>query len=81
MFRATIKCLKSLSILFLLCALGVVSPTNGHSDNMAGEETISLEATDQSLGEVLNTISAATGYRFIFDESWENYLTSTSIKN
>jgi hypothetical protein len=75
------KGLKSLSILFLICALGVFSPKNGHSDNMVGEELISLEATDQSLRKVLNKIAADTGYQFIFDESWENHLISTSIKN
>ena len=81
MFRAPMKYLRLLSIPFIVCFLGVFFANIAFTENMVGEETISLEITGQPLGEVLDEIEDATGYRFILDESWENFLISASIKN
>lgn len=75
------KYLRFLSIPFMVCILGIFLPNIGLTDNMVGGEIISLEITDQPLGEVLDEIEDATGYQFIFDETWGNFLISASIKN
>ncbi|MGD9301092.1 MAG: hypothetical protein PVI13_05925, partial [Desulfobacterales bacterium] len=52
-----------------------------YGGSAVADEIISLELTNQPLGEVLEEITAATGYRFIFDESWDDFPVSASIKN
>jgi len=79
--RIVFNYLRVLPILLLICAAGVFISAPGHSDNSVAEEIISLDLTDQPLGEVLDQIAEATGYRFILDESWDNFLVSASFKN
>jgi hypothetical protein len=49
--------------------------------NSVAEEKISLDVKNQPLGDVLEEISAETGYEFNIDESWTNLPVTASIKN
>ena len=73
--------LKILAVLLLMGIAGGVLSNPGFCGATVAEEIISLEFVDQPLGKVLDDIAATTGYRFIFDESWENFLISASINN
>ncbi|UCE51484.1 MAG: hypothetical protein JSV31_19795 [Desulfobacterales bacterium] len=65
----------------LICCLGLFISRPAHTDNSVAEEIISLDATGQPLGEVLDDISEATGYQFSIDESWEEFPINASFKN
>ena len=81
MFKLKFNHPKMLALLLLMGAAGLFISTPGLCGRTVAEEIISLDLVEQPLGEVLDDITAATGYRFIFDESWENFLISASIKN
>ena len=68
-----------LSGLICCCILTIASPA-GCKDSIA-EERISLDVKDQPLGEVLEDLSAETGYRFRIDERWNNFPVTASMKN
>jgi type II secretory pathway component GspD/PulD (secretin) len=70
-----------LAVLLLAGATGVFIANPGLCGTAVAEEIISMDLADQPLGQVLDDIAAATGYRFIFDESWENFPISASISN
>ena len=72
---------KMVALLLLMVAAGLFISNPGRCGNSVADEIISLDLVEQPLGEVLDDIAAATGYRFIFDASWENFLISASIKN
>mgnify|MGYP000364423064 CR=1 FL=1 len=57
----------SLSILLILCI-----SQQGLSETSVADEIISLDATDQPLGEVLKSISNAADCQFRIDENWED---------
>jgi type II secretory pathway component GspD/PulD (secretin) len=48
-------------------------PVPAISENSVADEIISLNATDQPLGEVLKSISTAADCRFSIDANWEDY--------
>ncbi|MBW2443226.1 MAG: hypothetical protein JRH12_22330 [Deltaproteobacteria bacterium] len=73
--------LKILAVLLLMGIAGGFISNPGFCGATVAEEIISLEFVDQPLGKVLDDIAATTGYRFIFDESWENFLISASIND
>ncbi len=67
--------------MFLICTAGVFIAAPGHGGDSVAEESISLDLTQEPLGQVLDEIAAATGYRIIFDESWDNFPISASFKD
>jgi hypothetical protein len=73
--------LKILTVLLLMGTAGVFISYPGLCGSPVGEEIISLDLSEQPLGEVLDDIAATTGYHFIFDEKWDTFLVSASIKN
>jgi len=69
-------------ILFsLICCYGLYLPLSANCENSIAEELISLDIKNQPLGDVLEDISAETGYQFSIDESWNDFPVSASIKN
>jgi hypothetical protein len=72
-----------LVFLFILpaCSSGLLIPAPAAGQNSVADEIISLEITDKPLGEVLETISDATGCQFSIDASWEDYPVTASFKN
>lgn len=69
-------------ILFnLICCYGLSMPLPANCENSIAEELISLDIKNKPLGEVLEDISAETGYQFSIDESWNDFPVTASIKN
>ena len=69
-------------ILFsLICSCGLSMPLPANCENSIAEELISLDIKNKPLGEVLEDISAETGYQFSIDESWNKFPVTASIKN
>jgi len=69
-------------ILFsLICCCGLSIPLPANCENSIAEELISLDIKNKPLGEVLEDISAETGYQFSIDESWNKFPVTASIKN
>ena len=69
-------------LLFWLATLwGFFIPTPAICDNSVADEIISLNATNQPLGEVLENISIAADCQFSFDESWDDYPITVSFDN
>ena len=69
-------------LLFWLATLwGFFIPTPAICDNSVANEIISLNATNQPLGEVLENISIAAGCQFSIDESWEDYPITASFNS
>jgi len=69
-------------ILFnLICCYGLSMPLPANCENSIAEELISLDIKNKPLGEVLEDISAETGYQFSIDESWNKFPVTASIKN
>ena len=69
-------------LLFWLATLwGFFIPTPAICDNSVADEIISLNATNQPLGEVLENISIAAGCQFSIDESWEDYPITASFNS
>jgi hypothetical protein len=56
-------------------------PLAANCENSKAEELISLDIKNKPLGEVLEDISAETGYQFSIDESWNDFPVTASIKN
>ena len=81
MSKLTFNHLKMLAVLLLMGVTGVFISNPGLCGTTVGEEIISMDLSEQPLGEVLDDIAATTGYRFIFDDKWDNFLVSASIKN
>ena len=65
----------------LICCCGLFLSAPANCENSVAEEVISLEIKNQPLGEVLEDISAETGYEFSIDESWLNFPVTASIRN
>lgn len=65
----------------LIFCLGWGLPTPARCDSNIAEELISLEIKNQPLGEVLDDISAETGYHFNIDESWYSFPVTATFKN
>ena len=56
-------------ILFnLICCYGLSMPLPANCENSIAEELISLDIKNKPLGEVLEDISAETGYQFSIDD-------------
>ena len=69
-------------LLFWLATLwGFFIPTPAICDNSVADEIISLNATNQPLGEVLENISITASCQFSIDESWEDYPITASFDN
>lgn len=51
------------------------------SENSVADEIISLNVTEQPLGQVLAKISNAANCQFSIDESWEDYPITTAFSN
>ena len=56
-------------------------PATAGGEKSVADEIISLDVTDRPLGEVLESISDATGCQFKIDASWEDYPITASFKN
>ncbi len=73
------------AVLFVLFSLiyccELSRPLPAYCENAIAEELISLDANNQPLGEILDDISAETGYQFRIDESWNDFPVTASIKN
>jgi hypothetical protein len=65
----------------LICCYGLSMPLSANCENSIAEELISLDIKNQPLGEVLENISAETGYQFSIDKSWNDFPVTASIKN
>ena len=65
----------------LICCSGLSMPLPANCENSIAEELISLDIKNKPLGEVLEDISAETGYQFSIDESWIDFPVTASIKN
>jgi len=65
----------------LICCSGLSMPLPVYCENSIAEKLISLDIKNQPLGEVLENISAETGYQFSIDESWNDFPVTASIKN
>jgi len=69
-------------LLFWLATLwGFFIPTPAICDNSVADEIISLNATNQPLGEVLENISITASCQFSIDKSWEDYPITVSFEN
>ena len=56
-------------------------PLPVYCENSIAEKLISLDIKNQPLGEVLENISAETGYQFSIDESWNDFPVTASVKD
>lgn len=81
MHKITLGCQQNISMLLFICAALLFLSAPVYGGSAVADEIISLELTNQPLGEVLEEITAATGYLFIFDESWDDFPVSASFKN
>ena len=68
-------------LFWLVGFCGILNPSPAFSEKSVADEIISLDVTDQPLGEVLDKISDAAGCRFSIDTSWEGYPITASFKN
>ena len=72
-------------LIYSLCCLagfcGLLFPSTVVGENSVADEIISLNVTDQSLGEVLENISISLNCQFSIDESWEDYPVTASFDN
>jgi hypothetical protein len=68
----------------LICLLAIMGSAATHpvmALDAAADPRISLTATHQPLGAVLDSITGDTGYRFNLNERWEDYPVSATIRN
>ncbi len=65
----------------LIYCLELPAPSPARCGNEIADELITLDITKMPLGEVLDEISAETGYRFQLDEGWDSFPVTASIKN
>jgi hypothetical protein len=68
-------------LFWFVCLGGLFIPGTAICDNSVADEIISLNATNQPLGEVLENISIAADCQFSFDESWDDYPITASFDN
>ena len=81
-FRNRHRHIAVVFILFsLICCFGLSLPIPANCENSIAEELISLDIKNRPLGDVLEDISAETGYQFSMDESWNDFPVTASIKN
>ena len=74
----------SITVCLLICLVGfcgILNPSPAFGEKSVADEIISLDVTDQPLGEVLEKISDAAGCQFSIDASWEGYPITASFKN
>ena len=65
----------------LICCCGLLLSAPANCENSVAEEIITLEIKNQPLGDVLEDISAETGYEFSLDENWLHFPVTASIRN
>lgn len=70
---------RLLACLLTVMVVPAVHPVMA-SEN-AAEPRISLTVANQPLGEVLDSITSDTGYRFNLNDRWEDYPVSATIRN
>jgi hypothetical protein len=76
------QCSIAVCLLFWLVGFcGIFDPSTSFGEKSVADEIISLDVTDQPLGEVLEKISDAAGCQFSIDASWEGYPITASFKN
>ncbi len=76
------QCSIAVCLLFWLVGFcGILNPSPAFGEKSVADEIISLDVTDQPLGEVLENISDAAGCQFSIDASWEDYPITASFKN
>jgi hypothetical protein len=74
--------LAAAGLLFcLVCLWGLFEPPPVIGQNSVADEIISLNVTAQSLGEVLEDISTATGCQFSINSSWEDFPITASFQD
>ena len=85
MKRLVTNIFQCIVLVCLLCWLaffcGLILPSTVVGKTSVADEIISLDVTDQPLGEVLESISIAVGCQFNVDESWEDYPITASFNN
>ena len=76
------QCSIAVCLLFWLVGLcGILNPSPAFGEKSVADEIISLDVTDQPLGDVLEKISDAAGCQFSIDASWQDYPITASFKN
>ncbi|CAB1084101.1 hypothetical protein D1AOALGA4SA_11634 [Olavius algarvensis Delta 1 endosymbiont] len=77
-----VRALEFACLLFWTAGIiGFITPINAFSDNSVADEIISLNVTDQPLGEVLEDISIAANCQFSINESWEDHPVTVSFES
>ena len=66
---------------WLVCCCGFLAPAMAVGENSVADEIISLNVTNEPLGEVLEEISATTGYQFSIPADWEEFPITASIQD
>jgi type II secretory pathway component GspD/PulD (secretin) len=68
-------------VFFFMIFLMFPIATAAGGESNAEDKVISLSANAEPLGEVLNKISMASGYKFILDKEWENSRVTVALEN
>jgi len=79
-WHATMKPISCL-IFCLFCFVGSVAIHPAMAQDASPEPRISLTARNEPLGDVLETITRDTGYRFNLNGKWKDYPVSATIAN
>ena len=80
-FQKSCHAAAPLTLFSLIFCYGLLLPSPADCENSVAEEVISLDIKNQPLGDVLEDISAETGYEFSIDESWANIPVTATIRN
>lgn len=72
---------KLVFCLLLIIVGGTLSRQPAMAADSPAEPLINLTVKNEPLGEVLDTITAETGYRFKLNSQWESHLVSATIGN
>jgi hypothetical protein len=73
--------LAAFAVMWILVISLFFRPIPATAENSVADEIISLTATDQPLGEVLENISTAADCQFSIDGSWEDYPVTAAFDN
>jgi len=74
-------CRYLFGLVLLLPCTAVIFAASASGQEATQEPTISLQAQNQPLAEVLNKIGRDTGYEFKVNEQWKDYPVRASITN
>jgi hypothetical protein len=68
-------------LIWPVCSIGPIFLSPAFGENSVADEIISLNVTEQPLGEVLEQISIAAGCQFNIDQSWADYPVTASFED